>query len=71
MKIFNIEHSFYFQNNIRMFIKVMASEGSALLIDCRSQDVKNVPLNSEAGVSFFVTNSNVKHELTGSEYPTR
>ena len=54
-----------------MFIKVMASEGSALLIDCRSQDVKNVPLNSEAGVSFFVTNSNVKHELTGSEYPTR
>merc|ERR1719394_1264041 len=53
------------------FVSVMASEGSALLIDCRSQDVKNVPLNSEAGVSFFVTNSNVKHELTGSEYPTR
>lgn len=53
------------------FVSVMASEGSALLIDCRSQEVKNVPLNSEAGVSFFVTNSNVKHELTGSEYPTR
>ena len=62
---------FIFKTIFALFEKVMASEGSALLIDCRSQEVKNVPLNSEAGVSFFVTNSNVKHELTGSEYPTR
>ncbi len=26
---------------------------------------------SDAGMSVLVVNSNVKHELTGSEYPTR
>ena len=49
----------------------MAREGSALLIDCRSRETKDVPISPDSGVSIFVTNSNVKHELTGSEYPTR
>ena len=52
-------------------LQVMAREGSALLIDCRSRETKDVPISPDSGVSFFVTNSNVKHELTGSEYPTR
>ncbi|CAL1540410.1 unnamed protein product [Lymnaea stagnalis] len=52
------------------YIAMMAKEGHALLIDCRSQQGRLVPMtNSEVVV--LVTNSNVKHELTGSEYPTR
>ena len=36
----------------------------------RSQEGKLVPM-SDPEVVVLVTNSNVKHELTGSEYPTR
>jgi len=52
------------------FISVMATEGSALLIDCRDLTAKTVPL-SDPSVSVLITNSNVKHKLTGSEYPER
>ena len=57
------------------FVSTMATEGCALKIDCRSSEAENVPIDTTAGnddgVAFFITNSNVKHELTGSEYPTR
>ena len=58
------------------FISAMASEGCALKIDCRSSEAENVYIEGgsegeEDSVAFFITNSNVKHELTGSEYPTR
>ena len=36
----------------------------------RSLDSKLVPLVNP-DVCFLITNSNVKHSLTGSEYPTR
>ncbi|XP_059142189.1 galactokinase-like isoform X2 [Physella acuta] len=52
------------------FISMMGKEGHALLIDCRSQQGRLVPM-TDPEVVVLVTNSNVKHELTGSEYPTR
>ncbi|NWU04443.1 GALK1 Galactokinase, partial [Urocynchramus pylzowi] len=52
------------------FISVMGQEGHALLIDCRSLETVPVPL-SDASLAVLITNSNVRHTLTGSEYPTR
>uniref|UniRef100_A0A0B7BTK4 Galactokinase n=1 Tax=Arion vulgaris TaxID=1028688 RepID=A0A0B7BTK4_9EUPU len=52
------------------FISMMAKEGHALLIDCRAKQGRLVPM-SDPSVVVLVTNSNVKHELTGSEYSTR
>jgi len=52
------------------FISVMAGEGKALLIDCRDLTGRSVPL-SDPSVAVLITNSNVKHQLTGSEYPER
>ncbi|XP_061472190.1 galactokinase isoform X2 [Rhineura floridana] len=52
------------------FISVMGKEGHALLIDCRSLETHLVPL-SDPNVVVLITNSNVRHILTGSEYPTR
>ncbi|NWX59996.1 GALK1 Galactokinase, partial [Promerops cafer] len=52
------------------FISVMGKEGHALLIDCRSLETVPVPL-TDAGLAVLITNSNVRHTLTGSEYPTR
>ncbi|CAH1793687.1 unnamed protein product, partial [Owenia fusiformis] len=52
------------------FISTMGKEGHALLIDCRSMESKLVPL-TDPDVVVLLTNSNVKHQLTGSEYPSR
>ncbi|KAM3964466.1 LOW QUALITY PROTEIN: galactokinase [Aphomia sociella] len=42
----------------------------ALLIDCQSLQATHIPLQLSDCV-ILVTNSNVKHKLTGSEYPQR
>ncbi|XP_069510854.1 galactokinase isoform X2 [Ambystoma mexicanum] len=52
------------------FISVMGKEGHALLIDCRSLEAKLIPL-SDPKLVVLITNSNVRHTLTGSEYPSR
>ncbi|OWF47799.1 galactokinase-like [Mizuhopecten yessoensis] len=52
------------------FISVMGEKDNALLIDCRSVESRLVPMK-DPSVAILVTNSNVKHELTGTEYPTR
>ncbi|XP_070596011.1 galactokinase isoform X2 [Erythrolamprus reginae] len=52
------------------FISVMGKEGHALLIDCRSLKTRLVPL-IDPDLVVLITNSNVRHTLTGSEYPTR
>eukprot|EP00128_Syssomonas_multiformis_P000480 Colp12_sorted_trinity150504_noHs@4445 len=52
------------------FISVMGKDNHALLIDCRSLEARLVPIDSPDLV-LLVTNSNVKHALTGSEYGTR
>lgn len=52
------------------FISFMGKQDHALLIDCRHLTSHLIPL-TEQNVVVLITNSNVKHELTGSEYPTR
>ncbi|XP_018331395.1 galactokinase-like [Agrilus planipennis] len=52
------------------FISVMGKKDHALLIDCRSMTSTLIPL-ADPDLVILVTNSNVKHELTGSEYSTR
>ncbi|KAJ8943691.1 hypothetical protein NQ318_015180 [Aromia moschata] len=52
------------------FISLMGKKGHALLIDCRSLTSTLIPI-SDSNIIILITNSNVKHELTGSEYPTR
>ncbi|XP_047465810.1 galactokinase [Mugil cephalus] len=52
------------------FVSVLGREGHALLIDCRSLEATPVPL-ADPSLVILITNSNVKHSLTGSEYPTR
>ncbi|KAM4715977.1 galactokinase [Anableps anableps] len=52
------------------FVSVFARKGKALLIDCRSLEATPVPL-ADPGLVILITNSNVKHSLSGSEYPTR
>ncbi len=52
------------------FISVMGRENHLLLLDCRSRKTELVPV-SDPNVAVLIVNTNVKHELTGSEYPTR
>jgi len=52
------------------FISVMGRENHLLLIDCRSRPTELVPM-SDPSVAVLIINTCVKHELTGSEYPTR
>jgi len=52
------------------FISVMGRENSLLLLDCRSRRTELVPLKDPT-VAVLIVNTNVKHQLTGSEYPTR
>jgi galactokinase len=51
-------------------IAVMGQAGHAMLLDCRSKQPKMIPMD-DPNVSVLIVNSNVKHELTGSEYPDR
>ncbi|CAH0578996.1 unnamed protein product [Chrysodeixis includens] len=52
------------------YIVTMGKKDHALLIDCRSLESQHIPM--ELGdLAVLVTNTNVKHQLTGSEYPTR
>ena len=52
------------------FISALAVKDCAMLLDCRSCEPKMIPL-SDPNVSVLITNSNVKHSLTGSEFPER
>jgi galactokinase len=52
------------------FSSALGEAGKLLLIDCRSETAELVTLD-DSSVAVLVTNSNVKHELTGSEYPER
>jgi galactokinase len=48
----------------------MSVEKNALLIDCRSLESRLIPFNND-NISIVIINSNVKHQLVGSEYSTR
>ncbi|MAT70740.1 MAG: galactokinase [Planctomycetaceae bacterium] len=52
------------------FSSALGAEGKLLLIDCRTETAELVPLD-DPNIEVLVINSNVKHELTGSEYPER
>jgi galactokinase len=52
------------------FISVMGKENHLLLLDCRSRKPELVPM-TDPSVSLLITNTNVKHALTGGEYAKR
>jgi galactokinase len=52
------------------FVSTFGKKDHLLLLDCRSRQTELVPFTDPA-VSVLITNTNVRHELTGSEYPTR
>lgn len=52
------------------FISVMGHQNNLLLLDCRSRETQLVPMDDPA-VSLLIANTNVKHELAGSEYAAR
>jgi galactokinase len=52
------------------FISVLGRKDHVLLLDCRSRQTELVPF-TDRSMAILITNTNVKHELTGSEYPTR
>lgn len=53
------------------FVSACGQMGNALLIDCRQPyATEQVPLD-DPNVALLIANSNVKHSLSGSEYPDR
>ncbi|TWT84145.1 Galactokinase [Planctomycetes bacterium CA13] len=52
------------------FSSVFGQENAFMLLDCRSQELKHVPFSSD-NISVLITNTNVKHELSGGEYGQR
>ena len=52
------------------FASVMCQADHAMLLDCRSQEVEQIPLTDPA-VTVLIINTNVKHELSGGEYAER
>jgi galactokinase len=52
------------------FISVMGKENHLLLLDCRSRKPELVPM-TDPSVALLITNTNVKHALTGGEYAKR
>jgi len=52
------------------FASVFGKPGAAMKLDCRSQQIEQVPFD-DGDVTILIANSNVKHELTGGEYAQR
>lgn len=56
------------------YISSMGAEGNLLLIDCRTQKAEMIPFGDGSDPDtpvVVIANSNVKHTLSGSEYPER
>ncbi|MEM9353713.1 MAG: galactokinase [Planctomycetota bacterium] len=52
------------------FSSAFGKANELMLLDCQSAELKHVPFASEE-LEVLITNSNVKHELTGGEYAER
>lgn len=52
------------------FAVTLGRAGHALLLDCRSQDIRHVPLDDRA-IRVLVINSGVRHDLADGEYAKR
>lgn len=66
------EHEFVGANVgiMDQYISALGEKGHALLIDCRSLEAEQFPLNLE-DLTIVICNSNVKHEIAASEYNLR
>jgi galactokinase len=52
------------------FVAALGQKGHALLIDCRTLEATPVPLDT-SGMAVVICDTNVKHELSSSEYNVR
>ena len=52
------------------FSSVLCQAGHLMLLDCRSQETRMVPM-TDPNIEVLIINTNVKHELTGGEYAER
>jgi len=52
------------------FASIFSEPHHALLLDCRSKEITLVPM-VDPSLKVVIINSNVRHELTGSEFGTR
>ncbi|KAA1259399.1 Galactokinase [Rubripirellula obstinata] len=52
------------------FSSVFGKPNELMLLDCQSQQIEPVPFQTDE-ITVLITNSNVKHELTGGEYAER
>ncbi len=52
------------------FVSANAQKGNALLLDCRSLEFENVPLDTK-NIAVVICDTRVKHDLATSEYNTR
>jgi len=66
------EHEFVGANVgiMDQFVSAHAKAGHALLLDCRSLEFENVPLDT-TDVAVVICDTNIKHELAASAYNTR
>ncbi|KAG8225651.1 hypothetical protein J437_LFUL010336 [Ladona fulva] len=52
------------------YASIFGAKGKAILLDCRAMVHELVPLEDKK-LAILITNSNVKHELSESQYPVR
>ncbi|HVT28831.1 MAG TPA: galactokinase [Lacipirellulaceae bacterium] len=52
------------------FASVMCRQDYLMLLDCRSQQIEHIPFVNP-NITVLIINTNVKHELSGSEYAER
>jgi len=52
------------------FVSIFGQKANAVLIDCKHVQAEAIPFD-DPNVNVLIINSNVKHKLTGSEYPER
>lgn len=52
------------------FASTMCRADHLMLLDCRSRQIEHIPL-VDPNITVLIINTNVKHELTGSEYAER
>src|SRR3954454_17769178 len=52
------------------FASVMCRADHLMLLDCRSQQIENIPF-LDPSLTVLIINTNVKHELSGGEYAER
>lgn len=52
------------------FASTLGQPGHLVLLDCRTRQARLVPMKNH-DVTVLIINTNIRHELTGSEYPQR